>query len=321
MVSPLEIERAVAAHPAVLDVQVVAAPDGTRSDVPVARVVTGGAVTEPGAPLLFEAEVHAVEGADTARPTVRFTHEGREKTLSCDFVVGCDGFHGVVRTCVPASVARTYDRIHPSSWLGILVNVPPSGHELIYAHSPRGFALHSMRPPTVTRLYLQVPNGTRAEDWPDDRIWDELDERFAVDADWKLQRGPITAKNVVPLRSSVFEPMRHGNVFLAGDAAHIVPPTGAKGLNLAFADVAVLARAFAHLNSTGSADLLDQYSDTCLRRVWQTEHFSWYMTSLLHADPEQPFEPRLQLAQLHRIASSSALATELADNYTGLPIA
>ncbi|MEO3763883.1 4-hydroxybenzoate 3-monooxygenase [Streptomyces sp. B5E4] len=276
---------------------------------------------EDGAPLFFEAEVRAVEGADTDRPTIRYLHRGREQALTCDYVVGCDGFHGVARSAFPDGVQRVYERTYPYSWLGILADVAPSCDELIYAHSPRGFALHSMRSPFVSRLYLQVPNGAEPADWPDERIWDELDARFAVDGDWRLARGPVTAKSVLPMRSHVLEPMRHGRVFLAGDAAHIVPPTGAKGLNLAAADVIVLARAFARLHESGSADLLDAYSDTCLRRVWRAEHFSYFMTTTLHADPEQsPFDSRLQLSQLDRIATSPHAAAELAENYAGLPL-
>ncbi|MEU4096714.1 4-hydroxybenzoate 3-monooxygenase [Streptomyces sp. NPDC026673] len=274
-----------------------------------------------GAPLVFGAEVRAVEGADTDRPVIHYRHDGQDKTLTCDYVVGCDGFHGVTREAVPVGARRTYERVYPYSWLGILADVPPSCDELIYAHSPRGFALHSMRSPKVSRLYLQVPNGTDPADWSDERIWDELDARFAVDGDWKLERGPITSKAVLPMRSFVTEPMRWGRVLLAGDAAHIVPPTGAKGLNLAAADVIVLARAFAHLKGTGSTDLLDAYSDTCLRRVWRAEHFSWFMTTTLHTDPARSdFEARLQISQLDRIASSPHAAAELAENYAGLEI-
>ena len=274
-----------------------------------------------GAPLLFDAEVRAVEGADTDRPVIRYTHEGQDKTLTCDYVVGCDGFHGVARNAVPAGVQKTYERLYPYSWLGILADVPPSSDELVYAHSPRGFALLSMRSPSVSRLYLQVPNGTDPADWSDERIWDELDARFAIDGDWTLRRGPITSKGVLPMRSFVTEPMSHGRVFLAGDAAHIVPPTGAKGLNLAAADVIVLARAFAHLKDTGSAELLDAYSDTCLKRVWRAEHFSYFMTTTLHTDPDQsPFDTQLQISQLDRIANSPHAAAELAENYAGLHI-
>ncbi|MFJ1709486.1 4-hydroxybenzoate 3-monooxygenase [Kitasatospora sp. NPDC088346] len=276
---------------------------------------------DDGPPLLFEAPVHAVEGIDGTRPTVRYTHGGREQTLTCDYVVGCDGFHGIARNLIPESAKRTFERTYPYSWLGVLADVPPSCDELIYAHSPRGFALHSMRSPTVSRLYLQVPNGASPADWPDERIWDELDARLAIDGDWTLNRGPITAKAVLPMRSSVTEPMRYGRVFLAGDCAHIVPPTGAKGLNLAVSDVTALARAFTHLRNTGSTDLLDAYSDTCLRRVWRAEHFSYLMTTTLHTDPRQsPFDSRLQLSQLDRIASSPHAAAELAENYAGLDI-
>lgn len=276
-----------------------------------------------GGPLLFGAEVHAVTGADTARPTVRFTHEGREQTLTCEYAVGCDGFHGVARAAVPEAVRTAYERVYPYSWLGILAEAPPVYDELIYAHSARGFALASMRSPTVSRLYLQVPNGTDPADWPDERVWDELDARLALDADpgFKLERGPVTAKSVLPMRSWVTEPMRYGRVFLAGDAAHIVPPTGAKGLNLAAADVIVLARALIERQRTGSAALLDAYSDTCLRRVWRAEHFSAFMTTTLHLDPGgSGFDTRLQLAQLDRVATSGHAAAELAENYTGLPL-
>lgn len=277
--------------------------------------------TEDGAPLVFGATVRAVEGADTDRPVVHYTHEDRDKILTCDYVVGCDGFHGVTRRALPHGASRTYERVYPYSWFGILADVPPSSDELIYAHSPRGFALHSMRSPQVSRLYLQVPNGTDTDDWSDERIWDELDARFAIDGDWKLDRGPITSKAVLPMRSSVTEPMRWGRVLLAGDAAHIVPPTGAKGLNLAAADVVVLARAFAHLRETGSEELLDAYSDTCLRRVWRAEQFSWFMTTTLHTDPaHSDFDTRLQISQLDRIAASRHAAAELAENYAGLEI-
>ncbi|MEU7041039.1 4-hydroxybenzoate 3-monooxygenase [Streptomyces varsoviensis] len=273
-----------------------------------------------GGPLFFEARALSVEGADTERPVVRFLRGGREQTLECDYVVGCDGFHGIARNAVPEAVRRTYGRSYPYSWLGVLADVPPSCEELTYAHSARGFALHSMRSPTVSRLYLQVPTGEDVAAWPDERIWDELDARLAVDGPWRLERGPITAKSVLPMRSWVMEPMRHGRLLLAGDAAHIVPPAGAKGLNLAVGDVVVLARALAALKETGSTAALDAYSTTCLRRVWRAEHFSYSMTTTLHTEPGQsPFATRLQLARLDRIASSTAAATELAQNYAGLP--
>jgi p-hydroxybenzoate 3-monooxygenase len=274
-----------------------------------------------GAPLLFEATATSVTGADTDYPTIHYAYEGEDRTLTCDYVVGCDGFHGVTRGAIPDGVLRTYERLYPFSWFGILADVPPSNDELIYAHSPRGFALLSMRSHTVSRLYLQVPNGTDPTAWTDDQIWDELDARFAVDADWKLERGPITQRAVLPLRSSVTEPMRWGRVFLAGDAAHIVPPTGAKGLNLAAADVTVLARAFEQLHKTGDETGLDAYSDACLRRVWRAEQFSYFMTTTLHADPQQSeFDTRLQISQLDRIAASPHAAAELAENYVGIAL-
>ncbi|MFF3597241.1 4-hydroxybenzoate 3-monooxygenase [Kitasatospora indigofera] len=274
-----------------------------------------------GGPLLFEAEAHAVDGADTDRPAVRYTHQGREQTLTCDYVVGCDGFHGVVRNAIPEHLRRTYERTYPYSWLGVLADAPPVHDELVYAHSGRGFALASMRSPVVSRCYLQVPDATHLDDWPDGRIWDELDARLAADGSRPLHRGPITARSVLPMRSHVTEPMHWGRVFLAGDAAHIVPPTGAKGLNLAVADVLVLARALTERYATGSAELLDAYSATCLKRVWRAEHFSWFMTTTLHSEVGQsPFDTRLQLSQLDRIATSPHAAAELAHNYVGLPV-
>ncbi|WP_210587056.1 4-hydroxybenzoate 3-monooxygenase [Streptomyces sp. GESEQ-35] len=274
-----------------------------------------------GPPLLFEAEALAVEKAESEAPVVRFRHEGREQALTCDWVVGCDGSHGIARDAFPASSSRTYAHDYPYSWLGILAEVPPSGDELIYARGEHGFALHSMRSPSVSRLYLQVPNGTDPDDWSDDRIWDELAARFAIDADWTLQRGPITAKSVTPMRSYVHEPMRHGRLLLAGDAAHIVPATGAKGLNLAVSDVRVLARAFAQLHRTGSEQLLDRYSALCLARVWQATRFSYDMTTMLHLRPDgDAFDDRLQRARLRRITESRHAAAELAANYAGLPL-
>ncbi|MDT0543246.1 4-hydroxybenzoate 3-monooxygenase [Streptomyces lonegramiae] len=274
-----------------------------------------------GPPLLFGAEVLAIEGPDSAAPAIRFRHEGREQTLHCDFVAGCDGFHGVARRAVPARLTTVYERVYPYSWLGVLADVAPSCEELIYARHRRGFALHSMRSPLVSRLYLQVAADTDPAGWSDERIWDELSARFAVDGDWALERGPITAKSVTPMRSFVQEPMRHGRLFLAGDAAHIVPPTGAKGLNLAVTDVITLARALALHHETGSTELLDGYSETCLRRVWQAERFSYFMTDTLHPHPDRsPFEERLRLAQLERIADSPTASAELAENYVGLPL-
>ncbi|WP_037677111.1 4-hydroxybenzoate 3-monooxygenase [Streptomyces griseus] len=273
-----------------------------------------------GGPLLFEAEALAVEGAGTDSPRVRFRHEGVEDVLDCDYVVGCDGFWGIARKAIPAELTRVFERTYPFGWLGILADVAPSHDELVYARHDRGFALLSMRSPSVSRLYLQVPEDTDAEAWSDDAIWDELERRFETADDWRLDRGPITQKSVTPMRSYVHEPMRHGRLFLAGDAAHIVPPTGAKGLNLAVGDVVTFARALTHQQETGSSDLLDAYSRTCLRRVWQAERFSYDMTTLLHRSPgATPFEDRLQLARLERIASSRAAETDLAEGYTGFP--
>ncbi|NGO13262.1 4-hydroxybenzoate 3-monooxygenase [Streptomyces sp. HC44] len=274
-----------------------------------------------GPQLLFEAEALAIEKPESDTPVVRFVHQGREQALTCDWVVGCDGFHGIARDTFPAALSRTYEHDYPYSWLGVLADVPPSCDELIYARGEGGFALHSMRSSSVSRLYLQVPNGTSPDDWPDDRIWDELAARFAIDGDWHLERGPITAKSVTPMRSYVHEPMRHGRLLLAGDAAHIVPPTGAKGLNLAVSDVRLLARAFIELHRTGSPQLLDRYSELCLDRVWQATRFSYDMTRMLHAQPDgDAFEDRLQLARLRRITASRPAAAELAANYTGLPL-
>ncbi|MFH0519371.1 4-hydroxybenzoate 3-monooxygenase [Streptomyces sp. M41] len=274
-----------------------------------------------GPPLLFEAEALAVERAESERPVVRFLHQGREQTLTCDWVAGCDGFHGVSRDAFPAGASRSYAHEYPYSWLGILAEVPPSCEELIYARSERGFALHSMRSPAVSRLYLQVPNGTAPEDWPDERIWDELDARFAIDADWTLKRGPVIDKSVTVMRAHVHEPMRHGRLLLAGDAAHIVPPTGAKGLNLAVSDVRLLARALTALHRTGDPQLLDGYSESCLYRVWQATRFSDDMTRMLHTRPDgDAFDDRMQLTRLRRITASRHAAAELAANYSGLPL-
>ncbi|WEO97001.1 4-hydroxybenzoate 3-monooxygenase [Streptomyces sp. FXJ1.172] len=274
-----------------------------------------------GGPLLFEAQALAVEGAAGDRPRIPFRHQGREDVLECDYVAGCDGFWGVARSAVPAALSRVFERTYPYAWLGVLADVPPSHDELVYARHERGFALLSMRSPSVSRLYLQVPAGTDAGDWTDEAIWPELARRFETDDDWRLERGPITQKSVTPMRSYVHEPMRHGRLFLAGDAAHIVPPTGAKGLNLAVGDVVTLARALAHEKETGSPDLLDAYSATCLRRVWQAERFSCDMTTLLHPAPDATaFDGRLQQARLERIASSRAAETDLAEAYTGFPL-
>jgi p-hydroxybenzoate 3-monooxygenase len=278
-------------------------------------------VAAVGQPVLYEVSDTRLHDVTTDRPSLTFTdHDGRSQRLDAAVIAGCDGSFGPSRAAVPEQARRVYERTYPYSWLGILADVPPSTDELIYAWHDNGFALHSMRSPTVSRLYLQVPNGTDPASWSDQRIWDELAERLGHGQDgWTLTPGPITDKSVLPMRSFVQTPMRHGNLFLAGDAAHIVPPTGAKGLNLALADVARLATALtARLrdHSTGPAD---RYSDEALHRVWRSTHFSWWMTTMLHASGD-PFEAQLQLSQLRWVTSSTAGATGLAENYAGLPL-
>jgi len=275
-----------------------------------------------GYPISFEVSDVTLSGVDSERPVVRYRdREGATQTLECDAVAGCDGFHGICRPSIPDGVLTVYEREYPFAWLGVLARTPPSHHELIYAHHERGFALHSMRTPEITRLYLQVDPAESLETWSDDRIWAELTARLAVDSDFTLREGPILDKGITPMRSFVAEPLRHGRLFLAGDAAHIVPPTGAKGMNLAIADVRVLARALEAL-LRGDDSLAAAYSDTCLRRVWRAEHFSWFMTTMLHIDPHADgFARQLQLSQLRYTTSSRAAATSLAENYVGLPFA
>jgi p-hydroxybenzoate 3-monooxygenase len=269
-----------------------------------------------GALPLFEVGDVSVHDLEGDRPAVRFTHDGEAHELRCDVIAGCDGFHGICRPSVPDGVLETYEREYPFGWLGILAEVAPSTEELIYARHERGFALHSMRSPELSRFYLQCEPDADPDDWPDDRVWDELRTRLSLD----LGEGPIIEKGVTPMRSHVVEPMQHGRLFLAGDAAHIVPPTGAKGLNLAVADIRVLAEALRAFFAGGDEDGLRRYSDTCLRRVWRAEHFSWWMTSMLHRFPDgQGFEEKLQLSQLEYVAGSRAAATTLAENYVGLP--
>jgi p-hydroxybenzoate 3-monooxygenase len=273
-----------------------------------------------GQEVVYEIGDTALHDLGTDRPSVTFTdREGVAQRLEADVVVGCDGSFGPSRAAVPDGVRRTWERTYPYSWLGILADVAPSTNELIYAWHPDGFALHSMRSSTVSRFYLQVPNDTDLADWSDDRIWDGLATRLGHGQDgWELATGPITDRSVLPMRSNVSQPMRHGRLFLAGDAAHIVPPTGAKGLNLAVADVALLAPALVALLKGDSA-LADAYSDTALRRVWRCTHFSWWMTTMLHASGD-PFDRELQLSQLRWVTSSEAGAAGLAENYAGLPI-
>jgi p-hydroxybenzoate 3-monooxygenase len=260
----------------------------------------------------------ALHDLDTDRPRITFGHDGAAAHLDCDFVVGADGFHGVSRDHVPG--LTVYERSYPFAWLGILAEAPPSSAELIYARSDRGFALHSMRSPAITRMYLQVAADEDAGTWSDERIWAELHERLATDDGFALTEGPLLDKGVTPMRSFVAEPMQHGRLFLAGDAAHIVPPTGAKGMNLAVADVRLLARAFGGYYADGRTDLLDGYTEAALRRVWRATHFSWWMTAMLHVDPDADgFATQLARAQLDYVTTSTAMATSLAENYTGLP--
>jgi p-hydroxybenzoate 3-monooxygenase len=272
---------------------------------------------DAGLPLLFEVADVSLHELESDEPVIRFRHDGAEQELRCDIVGGCDGFHGISRDSVPAGELQVFEREYPFGWLGILAQVAPSSEELIYCYSDRGFALHSMRTPELTRLYLQCAPDEDTEAWPEARIWEELQTRFALPG-WELAEGPIVEKGVTGMRSFVVEPMRFGRLYLAGDAAHIVPPTGAKGLNLAAADVRVLADAISAWYRSGNSELLDAYSDTCLRRVWRAEHFSWWMTSMLHRVGDDPFEGRLQLSQLEYVCSSRAAATSLAENYVGL---
>ncbi len=308
--------------------------DGERHRIPLSELTDGRTIVVYGQtevvkdlvqarlaaelPLLFEVADVRVHDLDTDRPCIRFTHEGAEQVLECDVIAGCDGYHGVCRPSIPAGVIREFSREYPFGWLGILSDVPPSNDELVYAHTERGFALLSMRSLELSRLYVQCRPDEELDEWPDDRIWEELQLRLGLDG-WTLREGAVLEKGVTGMRSYVAEPMRYGRLFLAGDAAHIVPPTGAKGLNLAIHDVRVLAEAIAAWYRTGSTTLLDAYSDTCLRRVWRAEHFSWWMTSMLHRlESDDDFGLKLQLAQLRYVTSSHSAAVSLAENYVGL---
>ncbi len=270
-----------------------------------------------GLPLHFETSHVEVHDLESEAPHVTYEHEGEEHRIDCDVIAGCDGFHGVCRPAIEA-VLRTFEREYPFGWLGILADVPPSSDELVYTHHPRGFALLSLRSPTRSRLYIQCRPDEDLDEWPDDRIWEELQARTALDG-WTLAEGPVLEKSVTGMRSFVAEPMQHGRLYLAGDAAHIVPPTGAKGLNLAEHDVRVLADALIEWYDRGSTAGLDGYSAACLRRVWRAEHFSFWMTTMLHNAPDaDAFDLKLQLAQLRYVTTSTAAATSLAENYVGL---
>jgi p-hydroxybenzoate 3-monooxygenase len=274
---------------------------------------------EASGEILFEVGDVVLDGIETTSPEVSCTHQGRRLGLRADFVAGCDGFHGVCRDAIPAGVLTFFDREYPFGWLGVLAEVAPSSAELIYASNDRGFALHSMRSPALSRFYLQVAPDEQVAAWPDERIWAELRARLETVPDWTLAPGPVLEKGITAMRSFVAEPMQFGRLFLAGDAAHIVPPTGAKGLNLAAFDVTLLAEALDAWYAGGERSLLDQYSAACLRRVWRVQHFSWWMTTLLHTfDADDAYDRRLQRSYLDYVCSSDAASTSLAENYVGL---
>ena len=310
--------------------------NGSRHHIDMADLTGGRAITVYGQnevvkdlidarlrttrPLLFEVDNVVPSGLEDASPAVRFEAAGERHEVACDFIAGCDGFHGVCRTVIPSSQLRTYEREYPFGWLGILAHAAPSSDELVYSNHPRGFALFSMRSPQVTRLYLQCAPDEDLNDWPDDRVWSELGRRLETDDGWRPNEGEIFQKGVTGMRSFVAEPMRFGRLFLAGDAAHIVPPTGAKGLNLAMCDVWRLAEALAAYYASGSERLLNDYSDAGLRRTWRAQRFSWWMTTMLHRAPdESDFDHKRQLAELEYLVSSRAAMTSLAENYVGLP--
>jgi p-hydroxybenzoate 3-monooxygenase len=282
-------------------------------DLIARRLADGGA-------LEFEITGTAVADLDTDQPVLSYTTAaGDRREVACDVIAGCDGFHGICRPAIPAGLLTVRERGYPYAWLGILADVAPSTDELIYAHHRDGFALHTMRTPQISRLYLQVPPDEQIGAWPDERIWAAFQRRFALPG-WELKEGPILDKGITPMRSFVSAPMRYGRLFLAGDAAHIVPPTGAKGLNLAMADVTVLTDALEALLLRGDSRLADGYSDACLSRVWRATHFSWWMTTMLHIAPDSdPMNEELQLAQLRYVTTSRAAAISLAENYTGYP--
>jgi p-hydroxybenzoate 3-monooxygenase len=282
-------------------------------DLAQARLNAGGEVH-------FEAEAVSLQHLEGATPAIRFRQNDEAREITCDFVAGCDGFHGISRPSIPAGAVTMYEREYPFAWLGILAEATPSSKEVTYTNHERGFALLSMRSPTVSRLYLQCKPDENLAEWSDQRIWQELHARTEAE-DFVLTEGPILQKGVTPMRSFVVEPMQFGRLYLAGDAAHIVPPTGAKGMNLAIADVTVLARALAEFYKTGRQDLLSRYSQACLRRVWRVQHFSWWMTSMLHRfDGDTGFDHRRQLAELDYVTSSRVGAQSLAENYVGLPL-
>jgi p-hydroxybenzoate 3-monooxygenase len=310
--------------------------DGERHRIPLSELAGGRAILiygqtevvkdliaarlESGLPLLFEVEEVSLHELESDGPRIRFRHGGEERELVCDVIAGCDGSHGVCRPSIPDRVLSAFSREYPYGWLGILAEVAPSNDELVYAHHERGFALLSLRSPHLRRLYLQCAPDEELGKWPDDRIWSELQARLGMEG-WTLAEGPVLEKGVTGMRSFVVEPLRYGRLFLAGDAGHIVPPTGAKGLNLAIADVRLLAQGLVSWYRTKSEELLDAYSASCLRRVWRAEHFSWWMTSMLHRPPgDDPFDLKLQLSQLRYVVTSRAAAASLAENYVGFEL-
>jgi p-hydroxybenzoate 3-monooxygenase len=282
-------------------------------DLIAARISTGG-------PIVFEAQDVSVHDFRTGRPSIRYRHAGTARRIDCDFIAGCDGSHGVCRASIPVGMQKVYEREYPFGWLGVLAEAPPAAEENIYVSHERGFALLAMRSPTLSRLYLQCAPDEDLTAWSDDRIWAELQTRAARDG-FRLAEGPILQRGITPMRSFVADPMQCGRLYLAGDAAHIVPPTGAKGLNLAAADVAVLTQAIAAFYKQGSNDRLAAYSATCLKRIWKVQRFSWWMTTLLHRFFDHtPFDQRMQAAELDYVFSSHPASQALAENYVGLPL-
>ncbi|MGB6944604.1 MAG: 4-hydroxybenzoate 3-monooxygenase [Bryobacteraceae bacterium] len=309
---------------------------GRRHRIDMAELTGGRAITvyaqqevvkdlvqarlDAGGQIVFEVDDLSVHDPDSERPAIHYRKDGASQEIACDFIAGCDGFHGVCRPAVPEGIITAYERIYPFAWLGILAEVPPTSEELVYTYTERGFALFSMRSPQITRLYLQCTPEEDLSQWPDDRVWEELCARMRTQDGWAPAVGPVIQKGVTGMRSFVIEPMQYGRLFLAGDAAHIVPPTGAKGLNLAISDVRVLSQALEAFYKSGRRDLLDQYSARCLRRTWKVQRFSWWMTSMLHVFPGgDGFDHRRQLAELDYITGSRAGMTSLAENYAGLP--
>jgi p-hydroxybenzoate 3-monooxygenase len=283
-------------------------------DLVQARVSAGG-------PIVFEVDDLSVHDLDSTLPKIRYREDGVEREIVCDFIAGCDGFHGICRPSVPEGVITAYERVYPFAWLGILAEAAPTSEELVYTYHQRGFALFSMRSPQITRLYLQCTPDEDLSQWPDDRVWEQLCARMRTGDGWAPAIGPVIQKGVTGMRSFVVEPMQFGRLFLAGDSAHIVPPTGAKGLNLAISDVRVLSQALESFYKSGSQDLLNQYSAKCLGRIWKVQRFSWWMTSMLHLFPgHDGFDHRRQLAELDYMTSSRAGMTSLAENYVGLPL-